>query len=80
MMGGIPVMRKSTIASCYDDSDNHIGKSRRGSLPIVWLDSWQDLTKERLDKEWERFRNVPASNWDWKRLFMDHWAERVGCV
>ena len=62
LMGGIPVTRRSTISSCYDDSDNSVaspgGKksASRGSLPIVILERWEDLTKERLEREWrERF-------------------------
>ena len=78
-MGGIPVMRKSTISSCYDDSDNRIGDSTivRGSLPIVIVDKWEDVTKERLDQEWERIKKIPAETWDWSRLFMPHWISRI---
>lgn len=77
LMGGIPVMRRSSISSCYDDSDNNLGNTSRGSLPIVLLDSWQDLTKETLEREWERISKVPQSTWDWKRLFIDHWLQRI---
>ena len=80
LMGGIPVMRRSTISSCYDDSDNVGGRSgqlTRGSLPVVILDKWEDLTKERLEKEWKRISAFPSSHWDWKRLFFDHWADRI---
>jgi hypothetical protein len=53
-MGGIPVMRRSTISSCYDDSDNMLGKTTRGSLPVVILDFWEELTEARLEEEWTR--------------------------
>jgi 3'-phosphoadenosine 5'-phosphosulfate sulfotransferase (PAPS reductase)/FAD synthetase len=72
-------MRRSTISSCFDDTDNTLGKSTRGSLPIVLLDSWQELTKERLEKEWENFKAFPLSHWDWRRVFMHHWLERINC-
>lgn len=78
VMGGIPVMRRSTISSCYDDSDNaYIPGKPRGSLPIVIVDKWEDVTKERLDQEWERLKKVPAEKWDWSRLFIDHWVDRI---
>lgn len=91
LMGGIPVMRKSSISSCYDDSDNQMESSRgtgssdgngdvaasRGSLPGVFLDSWKDLTKERLDQEWERFKELPQTHWDHTRLTIDHWLKRI---
>ena len=83
LMGGIPVMRRSTISSCFDDSDNRIvnastGKvERRGPLPVVILDKWEDLTKERLESEWERLSKIPDSHWDWRRLFIYHWADRI---
>lgn len=83
LMGGIPVMRRSTISSCYDDSDNVLthptsGKTlTRGSLPVVILDKWEDLTLERLQREWERIKRFPHDHWDWKRVFMNHWEERI---
>jgi len=86
LMGGIPVMRKSTISSCYDDTDNEFRKRdgtivKRGSLPLVLLDSWKDLSKERLEAEWERLRPIiRTTQWDWKRLFIDSWLERIDCA
>ena len=77
-MGGIPVMRKSSISSCYDDSDNNFNGKTRGSLPVVILDSWADLTKERLDLEWERLSKIPNDQWDYKRLFINSWLDRIG--
>ena len=77
-MGGIPVMRKSSISSCYDDSDNNFNGKTRGSLPVVILDSWADLTKERLDLEWERLSKIPNDKWDYKRLFINSWLDRIG--
>lgn len=96
MMGGIPVMRRSSISSCYDDSDNsyladhHLSNNSvstgvrttpqvktRGSLPMVIVDRWEDVTKERLDKEWERLSKIPDSHWDWSRSFAYHWLDRI---
>lgn len=84
LMGGIPVMRRSTISSCYDDSDNTFGNitknpniKSRGSLPVVIVDKWEDLTKELLDKEWDRISKIPNEHWDYKRVFADHWIDRI---
>ena len=89
LMGGIPVMRKSSITSCFDDTDNYMGtisstshggntdNNKRGSLPIVVLNSWEELTKERLDKEWDRISAIPPERWDHTRLLFNHWADRV---
>ena len=81
LMGGVPVMRRSTISSCYDDSDNiwKVGNvtKTRGSLPVVILDSWADLTRERLEKEWTRIVEVPKTKWDWSRLVISHWFSRI---
>lgn len=78
LMGGIPVMRRSTISSCYDDSDNAWLKGgQRGSLPSVMLDSWQDLNKSRLEDEWRRLVEIPSDRWDWTRLLNDHWTSRI---
>lgn len=83
LLGGIPVMRRSSISSCYDDSDNAMGTlgantRARGSLPVVILDSWNDLTKERLEREWEeRFKYAPRQQWDYRRLLLPHWLDRI---
>ena len=79
LMGGIPVMRRSTISSCFDDSDNDMGPGEkpRGSLPVVILDKWEDLTKERLNEEWEKFMKMPADRWDPARITIEHWKKRI---
>lgn len=77
LMGGIPVMRRSTISSCFDDSDNILGSLKRGSLPSVIVDRWEDVTKERLEAEWIRIKQYPLEHWDWRRLFVYHWVERI---
>jgi hypothetical protein len=120
MMGGIPVMRRNTLSSCYDDSDNNLGVggllggasnsssssrrsgqkkektrgkhgasratgagtgtgtgNKRGSLPVVWVDRWEDVTPEMLQVEWTRIRAVARSDWDWSRLFAEHWLARI---
>jgi len=82
LMGGIPIIKQSSISSCYDDSDNILfrpdGKTlTRGSIPVVVVDSWSDVTSERLQKEWKRIISTPRHDWDWSRLFASHWLERI---
>lgn len=62
-MGGIPVMRRSGISSCYDDTDNDMNGKSRGSLPVVILDSWKELTADRLELEWKRITQFPKTHW-----------------
>ena len=82
LMGGIPVMRRSSISSCFDDSDNDMGAGapRRGSLPVVILDRWEDLNATRLEAEWDRIKEIPLSHWDHTRLLFQHWAQRIKSV
>jgi len=81
LMGSIPVMRRSSISSCYDDSDNIWMAGNvtvaRGSLPVVIVDSWTDLTRDRLEREWKRIEATPKSSWDLSRLFLHHWTSRI---
>jgi hypothetical protein len=83
LMGGVPVMRRSSISSCYDDSDNTIIRFNdslpltRGSLPVVIVDQWTDVTETFLLSEWQRISAVPLQEWDWRRLFAPHWLERI---
>ena len=81
LMGGIPVVKNSTITSCYDDSDNGLigEKQQRGSLPLVVVQKYEDLSREMLEREWSRIVKVPPDQWDWKRLTLQHWRERIGC-
>jgi hypothetical protein len=43
----------------------------------VVVNSWSEVTRERLDNEWRRIAAVPPHRWDWRRLFADHWLERL---
>ena len=69
--------RRSSISSCYDDSDNQYKNTTRGSLPVVILESWHNLTQERLELEWKRLIAIPKNHWDWKRLYINHWIDRI---
>lgn len=51
----------------------------RGSLPIVVVQNYSELSREFLEKEWNRISNIPQEKWDWTRLRFAHWAERIGC-
>jgi len=81
LMGGIPVLRRNSISSCFDDSDNDMGMGvglpKRGSLPIVELDRWEDLNSTRLEAEWTRLKGVPPSHWDHTRLLLGHYEARI---
>ena len=81
LMGGIPVIKNSTITSCYDDSDNSkLGESvQRGSLPLVIVQKYEDLSRAMLENEWSRIIKVSPDRWDWRRLTFQHWKERIGC-
>ena len=79
LMGGVPVMRKSTINSCYDDSDNlRSDGTSRGRLPIVILESWMNITKERLESEWSRLV-ATKERWDINRLKLSSALATIDC-
>jgi hypothetical protein len=92
LMGSIPVIRRSTITSCYDDEDNDISvlvnattneyrNVSRGSLPVVIVDRWQDVTVQLLQDYWAKVvANSLSPNyvpWDFGRLTADHYRERI---
>jgi hypothetical protein len=85
LLGGIPVVMLNSISSCYDDEDNVITSQdgaviQRGSLPIVFVKNWEEVTEERLVNEWTRISSVDQRDWDWRRLFVYHWTERIKTV
>lgn len=82
LMGGIPVVRTSTINSCYDDTDNLLfnGTRYRGSLPVVILESWSNITRQRLESEWSRIANTNNEHWDANRLKLSSALAAIDCV
>lgn len=47
-------------------------------LPVIVLESWDDLSKERLDKEYRNVVNRMASNkYDHRRLWLSHYARQI---
>jgi hypothetical protein len=91
-MGGIPVLKRSSINSCIDDSDNnisvtvvspvdgsaHITSVQRGSIPVVIVRSWTEVTSALLEARWAEFTQEGAGRrWDYSRLTMQHWAQRI---
>ena len=52
--------------------------ANRGRLPVLVVDDWREVNRTRLETERLRFeREGEAFPWDWKRLLMAHWAEKV---
>jgi hypothetical protein len=87
LMGGIPVVKRSTITSCVDDSDNVISvladaatntftTVKRGSIPVVVVDKWTDLSKELLETSWKKFVESDIT-WDYRRILLHSWRERI---
>ena len=59
LLGGVPVVKSSSMDSMYD------------GLPVVILPSWDDLTPERLAKEWDR---ISSSTFHMDRMFWPYWG------
>lgn len=85
LMGGIPVVRDSSIASCLDDSDNELqvqvpgGRTvtvRRGSVPAVVVKEWEHVTRELLEDYWAVYTSGKIK-YDYSRLYFPHWQERI---
>ena len=46
-------------------------------MPPFLQENKMHLTKERLDREWDRIKVVPQAHWDHTRLLFSHWAARI---
>jgi hypothetical protein len=78
LMGGVPIVRRGSASTCFDDTDNQVNlTSTRGSLPIVQVDNWKQVTIEYLEDQWSMIIQKPLKKWDSSRLWFDHWANRV---
>lgn len=64
-LGGVPVVRRSSITSCYDGSDNYLDvpvvgrggvlrgdRVERGDVPVVVVRHWKEVTTEQLEEQW----------------------------
>ena len=75
-MGGIPVVKVSSINSCLDSSDDtinvtivdpHDGTSRidivqRGPVPFVLVRRWSEVTTALLEAHWKAFVDSARSS------------------
>jgi hypothetical protein len=91
-MGGIPVLKRSSINSCLDSTDNnltvtvidpHTGQIRvdsvfRGDIPVVIVSSWRHVTTDFLESAWANFTSESSGKrWDYSHLAMEHWQRRI---
>lgn len=61
-MGSIPIVKWNIVHSNWTD------------LPILFIDSWEDVTEEKLEQEYERIR---SSSWNLKKLDVHYWIEYI---
>jgi hypothetical protein len=61
-MGSIPIVRKDIAHRDWMD------------LPILFIDSWEEVTEERLRNELQRFQNT---TWNMEKLRASYWIERI---
>jgi len=61
-LGCIPITRRCIFTSFYED------------FPICLIDSWDEVTEEFLNKEYERITNL---NWDRYKLTFSYWENKV---
>jgi hypothetical protein len=58
----IPIQKKNINNQYYTD------------LPICFVDSWEDITEDFLNKEYDRIIN---SNWNLDKLKMTYWIDKI---
>lgn len=61
-MGSIPIVRRDLAHAGWED------------LPILFVDSWDDVTDERLRTELPRFQ---TSTWSLEKLHVGYWIDRI---
>lgn len=61
-LGCIPVVLSSSINEIYQD------------LPVLVLDSWDQISKEFLEEKWEEMK---IKTYDYDRLKLDFWVNRI---
>lgn len=61
-MGGIPIVRRDIVHRDWTD------------LPIVFVDDWDEVTYDFLQKEEKR---IQSSSWTWEKLHVDYWINKI---
>ena len=61
-LGCIPIVLSSSINEIYQD------------LPVLVLDSWDQISKEFLEEKWEEMKQ---KTYDYNRLTLDFWVNRI---
>src|SRR3990167_226917 len=61
-MGCYPIVLRSTLCPLYEE------------LPVVVVDSWEEVTEDFLHEKKETFR---TSSWNFKKIYMPYWFEKV---
>jgi len=61
-MGSVPVVKKNINNWFYN------------ALPILYVNEWEDVTKELLDNMWGIFED---SDWDGKELNFSYWRDKI---
>lgn len=61
-MGSIPIVIRDIAHSGWTD------------LPILFVDSWEEVSEERLQKELVRFQNT---HWNMEKLLIRYWIQRI---
>ena len=62
LVGTIPIVQHSYLDSLYE------------GLPILFIDSWEEVTQKFLEEQYEKITNQAYSQ---KKLFMNHWIDRI---
>jgi Exostosin family len=61
-MGSIPIVKWDIVHSNWID------------LPILFINSWKNITEERLIQEYIR---ISTRSWNWKKLHVEYWINYI---
>lgn len=61
-MGSIPIVIRDITHSNWTD------------LPILFVDSWEEVSEQRLINELKRFQNT---HWNMEKILIGYWIERI---
>jgi hypothetical protein len=61
-IGCIPVMKRSVFTSFFEH------------LPICFVNNWEEITEDFLNKEYERISKIP---WGRQELSFEYWKNKI---
>jgi hypothetical protein len=73
-----PPSHSASLTNSSSSSRAGFIELKRGSIPVVVVESWSHVTEPFLERKWEQFQKRGSRQpWDYSRVLLEHWEARI---